>query len=45
MMTAEQRAAVAWAIKMLDGFLALTGCIIKHESRAHLDVLRGMVKP
>jgi len=42
--TAAQRAAIRWAVKMLDALLDLTGCVVRPESRAHLDALREMVK-
>lgn len=44
-MTGETQAAIAWAVKLLDGFLALTGCILTKEGHAHLEALRAMVKP
>lgn len=39
---AEQRQAIRWALKLLDGFFELTGMTPKPESRAHMDVLRTM---
>lgn len=41
-MTTAERKAAAWAVKLLDGMLALTGTDIKPESRAHYDELRRM---
>lgn len=44
-MTPDQRKAAAWAVKLLEGFFALTGMEPKPDSRAHMETLRGMVKP
>jgi hypothetical protein len=44
-MSAEQRTALRWAVKLLDSFLLLTGCDLRPESKANLETLRGMVKP
>jgi len=44
-MTADDRKAIAWAVKLLDGFFALTGMEPKPEGRAFMAALRGMVKP
>jgi hypothetical protein len=43
-MTPAQRAAIRWAVKMIDALLDLTGCVIKPESRVHLETLREMVR-
>jgi len=41
-MSAEDRQAAAWAVRLLESLLALTGCEIKPESRQHMDALRVM---
>lgn len=43
-MTDEQRLAAAWAVKLLDGFFALTGMTPKPENRARMDALRQMAR-
>lgn len=43
-MTTDQRRAVAWAAKLLDGFFALTGTEPKSESREHFETLRAMAR-
>lgn len=43
-MTREEQQAVAWAVKLLDGFFALTGMDPKPENRARFETLRGMAK-
>jgi len=44
-MTPDERKAVSWAVKLLDGFFGLTGMEPKPESRPYFDTLRKMVKP
>ena len=41
-MTREERDALRWALKLLDGFFALTGMEPKPESRESLARLRAM---
>lgn len=43
-MTPDERRAVAWAVKLLDGFFALTGMAPKPENRARFETLRAMAK-
>ena len=43
-MTAGERKAAAWAVRLLDGFFALTGMDPKPENRAHFEALRAMAK-
>ncbi len=43
-MTPEQRKAVAWAVKLLDSFFALTGMEPKPDNRANMQALREMAK-
>lgn len=43
-MTPDERQAVAWAVKLLDGFFALTGTEPKPESRSHFETLRAMAR-
>ena len=43
-MTRDEQQAVAWAVKLLDGFFALTGMGPKPENRARFETLRGMAK-
>jgi len=41
-MSAEERQAAVWALRLLESLLALTGCEIKPESRQHMNTLRSM---
>jgi|KBSSwiStaDraftv2_1062776.scaffolds.fasta_scaffold517391_3 hypothetical protein len=41
-MTPTERAAAAWAARLLEALLALTGCEVKPESRDKLATLRAM---
>lgn len=41
-MSSEERAALRWALKLLDGFFALTGMEPKPESRDNMARLRAL---
>lgn len=44
-MTPDDLKAIAWAVKLLDGFFGLTGMEPKPENRRYFEALRKMVKP
>ncbi len=43
-MTPDERRAVAWAVKIIDGFFALTGMEPKPENKARFAMLRDMAR-
>lgn len=43
-MSGPERLALAWAVRLLDGLLALTGMDLKPESRVHFETLRSLSK-
>ena len=43
-MSRDEQQAIAWAVKLLDGFFALTGMDPKPENRARFETLRSLAK-
>lgn len=43
-MTPDERKAIAWAVKLLDSFFALTGMAPKPENKARFETLRDMAR-